>query len=308
MSRFLYYTDPHLSVRCPVYRIDDYSTSLIAKLEEVYDIAEKNNADFVLCGGDFFNSHSIFSFGLINNIIDVLNNSNLDTYSIIGQHDIFGYNSETFKSSTLAFIERHCKSFYIIREPVDKDDLVIYPCHCYDDFNDSLDVSSPKKKYSILVAHKLISKKKAPFDVIVTSEIKKNGFNLILSGDLHSGVPEHAVGKTTYYNPGSLVRRAINEIGRKIKVGLIDVSFKKGIAIKEICLKNVGKAEDVFSMSALENKSKENINTDAFISGIEDLENESVDIFDFIEKAAQKEKLNKNIIEYIMSKKDSVEV
>jgi len=308
MSRFLYYTDPHLSVRCPVYRTDDYSKSLIAKLEEVYEIAEQNNADFVLCGGDFFNSHSIFSFGLINNIIDVLNKSNLDTYSIIGQYDIFGYNSDTFKSSTLAFIERHCSSLHIITDSVEKDDVVIYPCHCYDDFEKCLDASLPKRKYSILVVHKLLSKTKAPFEVIVTSDIKKNGFNLVLSGDLHSGVPKHTIGKTTYYNPGSLVRRAINEIDRKIKVGLIDISLKGGINIKEIELKNVGKSEDVFSASAIENKSREKINTDIFIDGIEDLEKESIDIFDFIEKAAQKEKLDSSIIEYIMSKKDNVEV
>jgi DNA repair exonuclease SbcCD nuclease subunit len=306
MSRFVFFTDSQLSARCPVHRIDNYAESLLNKLREVYEIANAQKAGFVVCGGDFFNSHSIFSFHLINEIIDILSGSGLPTFSILGQHDIFGYNAETFKSSTLAFVERHCSSLNVIRAPVDMNDVVLYPCHCYDDFAECLKQPVTKKKKSILIAHKLISKKSQPFDIILTSDLDTN-FDLVLSGDLHSGFAPHKVGKTLFCNPGAISRQAIDEVERIVKIALIDVALGKNIEIEEITLNSVRPAREVFGKTTLESVRQKALDTTAFVQGIEELESKAVDIFDFIEKVGKKQKVRSEILKYIASKRNMVE-
>jgi len=60
--RIVFYTDVQLSGQTPLHRVDDYQGALVAKLNEVYSEARRRNADFVVCGGDLFNTTDYKAF------------------------------------------------------------------------------------------------------------------------------------------------------------------------------------------------------------------------------------------------------
>ena len=52
--RILFFTDTHIRGTNPQNRKDNFPETLYLKMEEVFDIAKKNNVDILLHGGDIF--------------------------------------------------------------------------------------------------------------------------------------------------------------------------------------------------------------------------------------------------------------
>jgi len=302
-TKFLFYTDLHLSAKRPIHRVDDFATSLLVKLAEVYDIAKQEDVDFVLFGGDFFNNHRIFNYDIIRTASDIMERSGKKTFAVIGQHDLIGHNQETYKTSTLAFLEHFCRSYQTLVKPFDAGNKVtIYPCHWFDNVKEMVQ-KSPASGTSVMVCHQTIVKDKLPYNAILTSELTSD-YDVIISGDVHAGFDPHRIGKTTFYNPSSLVRRAVNEI-HDPKVGVIEVGGNKPVSIKDVKLKNVVKTEDAFGVSLTEivKVAAEDVTTERFVEGILELEQSAVDVFDLITKIASMKGTRQEVIDYIVSKR-----
>jgi len=300
---FLFYTDLHLNPKNPRHRIDDFPAALLAKLREIYSIAESEKVDFVIFGGDFFNAYRTYSYRLFIDAIDAIT---VKTYGIIGQHDLKGYNYETLKTSSLGFFEYFCDNFQTIYEPLDFDDALICPCHVYDDLKIIASQPVSRKKKSILVAHKLLSDKEEVFDTFSTASLACN-FNLCLAGDYHMGFSQHTVGDTLYYNPGSIARISTKDIGRQVKVALIRCEAGKPIEIREIPLTSAKPAEEVFGESIIEEVREQvqmQMDASSFTNGFAELERESTDVFDLLEKIGKKKAIRKPVMDYIMSKRE----
>lgn len=301
--RFLFYTDLHLNPKNPRHRIDDFPAALLAKLREIYSIAEREKVDFVLFGGDFFNAYRTYSYRLF---IDAIDAVTVKTWGIIGQHDLKGYNYDTLRTSSLGFFEYFCDNFQTIYEPLDFDEAFICPCHVYDDLEAIASQVTSRKKKSILVAHKLISDEKKIFDTFSTDTLKCN-FNLCLSGDYHAGFAQHSVGNTLYYNPGSIARISTKDIARQPKVALIRCEMGKPIEIQEILLSSAKPAEEVFGESIIEDVREQvhmEMDVSSFTVGFEELEKESTDVFDLLEKIGKKKAIRQPVMDYIMSKRE----
>jgi len=302
--KFIVYTDLHLAAKNPIHRVDNYSQSLISKLNEIYDISNKHSVDVILFLGDFFNTHRIYSYDLINQAIDIINSSDINTYSIIGQHDLIGYNKDSYFSSALCFLERHCKNFYTLIEPKEFDDTVIYPCHCYDDLLKTINQKVTKRKNSILLAHHLITEKRMPFHTFLTSELIPCPYSAVFFGDYHAGMEQNTIDNTMFWSPGSIARIAINETKKIPKIGIIETKLGNKINIEEIKLKSTKLAEEVFNVSIVETlKQHTEYNSDKLIQQIQEFELCSIDIYDLIEKAAKKNNIDKSLVDYILSKK-----
>lgn len=295
-----------MSGQRPEHRIDNFSESLLVKLEETYRLAIEKGVDFVVFMGDFFNSHRIFNYEIINSVMDIICSSRLTTYAIVGQHDTVGYNPDSYRSSTLNFMERHCPRFETMWEPKEFDDVVLYPCHCYDEFLPAFQKPITRKKKSILVAHHLITRNTVPFETYLLEDFLPCKYSAVIFGDFHFGMrPYYDENETLVWSPGALARQAINEKTRVVRVGVVEVNLGKRVEVEEIQLNNVRSGDEVFAKTLLEEirERPEMVDTSEFVQSIRELEATSEDIFDMLEKAAKKRKVRKPVINYILAKR-----
>lgn len=102
--KFLYFTDIHLINRNPGSRVDDYKSSILDKLIQIKDIANKSKVDYVFCGGDVFHS-SVITLEYTVDIVSILKKINAPIYVVYGNHDIRGHSIETKNSSMLGILE-----------------------------------------------------------------------------------------------------------------------------------------------------------------------------------------------------------
>ena len=138
MTRFLFFTDQHLAGENPRHRIDDFPRTLIEKQREIYTIAENECCDFVAFGGDWFNYYRMFNFEIMADSMDIVCGSGLQTYLVVGEHDIYGHNMETYPSSTLAFLIRRCGRMTVLWEPTEVAGVVLHGKHEPDKLPDVL--------------------------------------------------------------------------------------------------------------------------------------------------------------------------
>ena len=307
MSKFLFYTDAHLSAKRPIHRVDSFVDSLLRKLEEVYEIAAEEGVDFVVFGGDFFNSHRIFNYEIIDEAIQIIDRFGKPTYAIVGQHDLVGYNKDTYRSSTLHFLEKYSTCFSTMWEPVELGDMVLYPCHTFDNFEAAFDVSVSRKKKSVLVAHHLITKETKPYDTYLVSSFTPCRYSMVLFGDYHGGMEmTTAEDGTVVYSPGALARLAISDRNHIVKVGIITCAPKKDIQVKERPLNSALPPEECFGQSILEEirETADMTDASAFVESILDMEKQCVDVFELIERVAKQQDLREDVLEYILAKRD----
>lgn len=300
--KILIYSDLHLSAKIPSHRIDNYPESILHKLREVYEISK--DCDYIFFLGDFYNSHRIFNYELINEVISIIDSVDKNTYCLVGQHDLAGYNQTTYKTSTFCFTEKYCKNLKVLWKPIKIKNLIVHPCHCFDDFKKTVDKKQDLDKINILLAHKLISVEKFVYETYLVEDFCPCDYNAVLFGDLHTGIKKHREGKTLIWSPGALVRQAIKEYDRVVKVGILEVE-EGDCEVKEIELKSVLSPEKVFSVKHIEQIKKyaKNLDSKRFIDKISEFESNAIDIYDMLEKIARDKKLKPEVIDYILSKK-----
>lgn len=303
----MFYTDPHATAISPRHRVDDYSQAIIAKLKEAYQLAESEGCAFIAMGGDLLNNHRIFSYELLNDIMDVLCASRLTTFGVVGQHDIHAYNPDTFKTSTLAFIARHCASLQIVWKATDVPgtDVTLHPSHVWDKVEDAMKVAVDRSRINILLAHHLLYNQKKMFETVPTSTLGGGTYDLVLSGDLHCGFDTHEVGGTWFVNPGSLVRRNIDEIDRQVQIAIIEVEKGRIPIVEMRSLKSVKPGKEVFGQDFIETVAKPTQHADptAFVTSIEEFDAKSVDVHELVQKVGQAQGVRKEVLAYLASKK-----
>ena len=309
MPRIGFYTDIHLQGKTPRHRIDDYPQTLLRKLEECYTRFEEAGCDFVIFGGDMFHQHRIYSYNIISAAMDAICDSKLETYSVIGQHDLKGYNKQTFDTSALAFLVRRCGRFHILWEAQEVGDCWLVPSHVWDNIEEADLLPTRDDKFNILIAHHLLTNKKAMFDVVNTGDFASSfeggcPFQLVLSGDLHDGYKPHEVGDTWFCNPGSLARRATSDGDRMPQVAIIDVTGPKlppAITIEQLKCGRPG--SEVFSEDIAEIvRQREDFDAENLVEDMLSFETEAVDVHDLIQTVGRVEGVPKPVLDYLATK------
>lgn len=310
MSKFSFYTDIHFSGQTPRNRLDDYPATLLEKLKEVYCYSEEQGCDFVIFGGDMFHTHRIYSYDVMSKMIDIISSSKLNTFSIIGQHDLRGYNRTTFDSSAFSFIINRCENFEILWEEKIVNDCLLTPSHVWDNLFDLSISSGSENLYNVLIAHHLLTNKKAMFDIINTKEFVDNfdgkcPFQLVLSGDLHDGYDVHKIENTWFCNPGSLSRRSISDINRMPQIAIVDTEQENPVSLKILECGQVGK--EVFNEEVGGILKVEDFNAENFIHDMESLQADFFDIHDLIRKMGIKEGISNDVLSYLDEKRKDQE-
>jgi DNA repair exonuclease SbcCD nuclease subunit len=300
--RFLFCTDLHLTGRNPPNRTDKYPSTLIAKMNEVYSIAARNQVDFVLFGGDLFDSHRCYAYEVLTEAVRTFRNAPCLTYMIIGQHDLIGYNRSSFTYSTAHFVsELSGNMLRVLNEPECRTDATIFPCHVFDKLPEVMQQAGASgKPCPIVVAHALVTEKRAVYDTILIDSLPETNVGLVLCGDYHGGFDLVQRGNTLFYNPGAMSRQkaTTGEMKRVVQCAVVEV-MRGIIRVSPIPLTSALPSASVFAEPEQEEK-PDGVNIDPFIEKLEQLACEATDIFQLLNMMAGPD-ANPQVMGYINS-------
>lgn len=259
--KLLYFTDVHLRGTNPLGRIDDFYNTSLDKLREIISYANENKIDYVLHGGDLFDRPDT-AIKPSSQAGRLLSSFDMPVYTIVGNHDIYGYNKNTLERSMMGLFI----SLNILR-PIPKEGLILKK----DDLrvqvfgtDFSLGIDKSPDNYVITedmidqsvhkvinVCHGFLIDK--PFvegvDHTLIGEISHTRADLTLAGHYHSGFMTQSIDGKVFANPGSLLRisRSQREVQRRPKFIEINITQDK-IDLKDIYLKSAKAGEEVFDM------------------------------------------------------------
>lgn len=263
--KILFFTDTHIRGTTPANRKDNLVDTLEEKFNEVLDISNKHNVDYILHGGDLFDRPDV-SISIVSRFVTILNKFKMPIYIICGNHDIYGHNPDTINRTMLGLFNSIGTVNLIDENQIvflKKDDVTVQltgqPYIYNIDDNNSLnryiinDVD-PKADYSIHMVHGMLLDKPfikgIPYTLI--DDIKSTKADITLSGHYHSGFGIIKSNDKYFVNPGSLIRitNSLKEIERIPQVVLIDLN--DDINIKLIPLKTALPGEKILDRKKIE--------------------------------------------------------
>lgn len=263
----------------PENRLDNLSDTLKNKLNEVVDIAEKYDVDYILHGGDFFDVASP-SLAVTGDFLDIFKKIKVPIYAISGNHDLFGANLQTLPRTLLGFIAR--LGFIKLLMPGDKVyleknnvtlQLTGQPYHYDIDIRPKeLDYHITKENADIaihMVHGMLANQKEFPGHHTLVADILATEADITLSGHNHLGFGHLELEGKHFINPGALVRLTNHkrEIERRVGVTLINLA-SKNIECETIYLNSAPMADEVLDRSKIEAKASLNLKLERFTQEI----------------------------------------
>lgn len=297
--KFLYCTDIHIKGKNPINRLDNYYESCLEKIDEIINIAKRQECSFIICGGDLFDSPYV-SNTIIDDFVDKVEQSKIEWYIVPGNHDMIGHNWSVSKASALAHIFRRSKEIKpltIIRTSK----LYIKGIEYYHDIETDLKkdglIHAQENKFTIAVPHAFISIK--PFfkevNHVCAKDLKTN-YDLILCSHFHMKFDE-IINKTRFINSNSIGRTSITE--QHIPQVII---FDSAYRIMKIDLESAKKANEIFDLSKYEELKANKKDIKEFLNSLRDVNFQSMSISEQIVKIGKEQKIEQNIIDYLLDK------
>lgn len=232
MSKIVFFTDPHVSGKTPAARLDNYPETILGKIRQVGEIAKEINADAVICGGDWFDRPDVGP-NIVGRLGAILSGFTCDIFTVIGNHDVYGYNAATVTRSMLGILS----GFGIVKRltndipfivgdfalsgvdaayELDRDGRVI----------DYTDGPKEEGKINVRVLHSFLDTKDWPDFVAATNIYNLPPLNsdIILTGHEHTGYGKIVHGGTTYINPGALgrVTASVGDVNKVVQVCILE--------------------------------------------------------------------------------------
>lgn len=212
--------DVHLRATRPVSRLDgDYLGTILDKINRIRILSEEANCDLVILAGDVVDRpdcpHSV-----VMKAIREFRKFKKPLYTIIGNHDVAGFNGSTLNTSALGTM---LESGAIKRlDTLEINGVSIYALHAFDKTDWTVPESDGPR---VLVAHKMLLPMAIPgADCILIDDVAKTtNADIILSGDIHTNHLVQSNGKL-FVNPGSLSRMSINDRDRLPQVAIVTVA------------------------------------------------------------------------------------
>lgn len=317
--KLLYVVDPHFRGTNPRNRVDDYRAASFAKFREIYGLAVEHQVAAVITSGDNLDRPEI-SDGFKDDLADLLNESPVDILTTIGNHEIYGYNPDTYKRTSLRILERMCPRLQVLADPAkpiilrDGRTTVALTFTPYSSRMDiggygySPEARLPEAAYHIHVAHGMLLDHVPPFDRFTLLNDAVTLADMVLSGHDHTGygVYRRADGKV-FVNPGSITRiqASIAEIERPIRIALIEIRYAEHSAkpyydavVDLIPLQTAKPGADILDRSQIEADQKRAYAMAEFQALIQTEDGKAaVDIGDIIASIARQDKLPAEVVE-----------
>ncbi|SHI00277.1 metallophosphoesterase family protein [Sporanaerobacter acetigenes] len=264
--KILFFTDTHIRGTTPKNRKDDLVDTLGKKFNEIVEISNSNNVDFVLHGGDLFDRPDV-SISIVSKFVTILNKFKAPIYIISGNHDVYGHNPQTIHRTMLGLFNA-MGIIHLIHEGevvfLRKDDINVQLTgqpYIYS-IDEKINISKyrvekidKKADFSIHMVHGMLLDrpfiKGIPYTLV--DDIKDTKADITLAGHYHSGFGIIKSDDKYFVNPGSIIRitNSLKEIERIPQVVMI--TLKDDIKIELIPLKSALPGEEVLDRQEIEN-------------------------------------------------------
>ena len=236
MTKVLFFTDPHVRISNPRSRKDNFVETILKKLEYVGKLGDIMNVDAFVCGGDWLDRPDI-PYSMLGQFIGVMTKFGRPIYTVIGNHEEYGYNPDTHSRTALVALT----SAGILTRLSSTDPALIGDNIAITgaDAHSKLDKGFRTEDYvvcprvegrtNIRVVHGYL-KDGPEFNRIPStdiSDILDTQADVILTGHEHSGYGViHRSGKT-FCNPGALARvsASVGDVNLEVKVALVTVDM-----------------------------------------------------------------------------------
>ena len=313
--KLLFFTDAHGMSRKPSARLDDYSDTILKKIEWIGEYSRENHIEAVLCGGDLLDSPDV-SETFIRKMCMILKTFPCPIFTVIGNHDEYGYSPDTFNRTTLGVAEgvgvlnrlylekgQALGDFNITGQDsdfnLDKGQQNIYK---YSKSNRA------EGKVNIHVVHGMLVEKTWPMVSCTTiDEVIEDNPNadIILSGHEHTGFGiiekyRNNGSKVIFCNPGSLGRitSSTGDLRKDVRVAQIETSNGDfSVSLVSLPLTIAKPATEVINWEeiALEKANKKK--SQAFIDKIQNTKISSFDIYSGLNDMKERENLSDEVVE-----------
>jgi exonuclease SbcD len=248
--RLLYFTDTHIRGTSPRGRTDDFFDAMKRKFTEVIAIADQEQVDYVLHGGDVFDRPNL-SPAVVREFAQLFRQFRVPIYAVAGNHDIYGHNPSTVERTMLGLLEAfgiltliHSGDIIELTKDNMHVQLTGQPFHYDLDkrviAEDYAITNQLNADYCIHMVHGMLVERALPEGVphtMVSSlwEVKSDA-DIVLTGHYHAGFPVQQRNGKYVINPGSIARLSNQqaEIKRLPQIVLIELTKEINIQIKPL--------------------------------------------------------------------------
>ncbi|HZK18110.1 MAG TPA: metallophosphoesterase [Clostridia bacterium] len=309
--RLLYITDTHIRGTSPRNRVDNFPDSLKIKLEEIVELLEEYQVDYMLHGGDFFDLPNP-SLAVTSTFVNVFMKIPVPVFGIAGNHDIFAYNLGTLQRTMLGFLA----SLGVIKllepgEPVylKKEGMTVQLTgqhfhHDIDRRDPLLDYAVKKKDCDLAIhmVHGMLLDR--PFfpgarHTLIEKVAPFTEADYTLCGHAHLGFRDINSDGRFFINPGAIARLTAHpaEITRVPQVLLLD--FNNGTPnTRKIKLKKSAPGKEVLNRGSIEMAAFQEQRLAQFVQGIKSSgDYHQGSLKEIIETIAKQEKLQSGVKE-----------
>lgn len=299
--KILYFQDLHLSGKNPANRKDRYMDSIFLKLEEIVSIAKENKYNYIISGGDNFDS-PIISLPICDKFIDIIEEGNIPMYTVWGNHDEQYHSLELSKSTTLQHMFNR-SSLINCLDTIENKEVYIKSFHyfhnCEAELKENGLFHDKKDKMTIAIVHALITEKPLPFSAmhLYYKQLKTN-YNYVLVAHNHHPF-KFKLNDSTIWDIGCTGRRKINEKEIEPSVLLIDTSTKKFEILK---LQSAHPGNEVFDIEKVEKNKQLEGNINNFIESLNNVKLQSLDIRGKINEIAKETKVEKPVLDEVIKR------
>jgi DNA repair exonuclease SbcCD nuclease subunit len=276
--RLLFYTDAHIADRRPQSRKGDYRRDILRKLHEVTQIAQKNNVDLVINGGDLFHRKKpqVNSHFMVNVLGTLFRQMQIRHLSLVGNHDVEDGLVESVGKQPLGVL----RSWGVTEIPDEGKVQIVGPVDvaCFhanyategvldafqvDDFVRSPEVPTIQVVHSLLVPVKFGA---FPGQPCLWWEDFKTGADIVLIGHPHVPQPVTAVDGVVFVSPGAL-GRADKSLHHHPQVALLWIGVDE-VCVEYIQLESAKPYEEVFQVETTRlDEATDAFNVQQFVQG-----------------------------------------
>lgn len=297
--KFLFFTDGHLRGINSVNRKGDYFSDWMDKFDELLSIAKKEKCEFIVDAGDLLDISSP-SFRILDTLADKVEKAKINIYSLQGNHSLHCGHIENSAYTGLAHLQKRCKYFYSLSE-IEGENFVIEGIEYEHNIEEKLKegIFLDDARYKILVVHALVTPGKF-FDEVsyLTPEQFPTDADLVLLGHYHHPFTQK-VGNTEFLNIGCFGRLSIAEHDIEPSVAIIDTDLRQ---VKVIKLKSAKPGNKIFDLEKYNELKVAKKDIKDFLESLNSVEWQSMSIRGQIEKIGKEQKVDKEIISYLVDK------
>lgn len=284
MIKLLWRTDVHLSDRSPASRKDDWTETVMGKLDQGKLVAKRIGVSAVIDGGDFFHikSPSRTSHDLVRKVAEHHADYPCPVYCTPGNHDsVYGdYGFLGQQPLGVLFASGVFKRLYDEHEVVfDQDGVKVrvvgVPYHGTKyDLERFTSIKKGDEDYLVVVAHVLASPKGGSMfeneDVLKYSDLAKLDPDMWLLGHWHKDQGVQVIGDKRFVNIGSMTRGSLaqDDVDRRPAIALL--TFTRDEMKVQVLRLRAKDANEVFDIDAKVRAEARVMTMDAFVTSVKE--------------------------------------